>query len=50
MQEIQLVMFGKLVRGSASAFPLVLRDVEGFLLIPDRFSDRAMMPRLICPA
>lgn len=46
MQEVQLVMFGKLVRDGAPVFPLVLRDVEGFLLIPDRFPDRAMMPRL----
>lgn len=46
MQEIRLVLFGKLVRDGAPVFPLTLRDVEGFLLIPDRFPDRAMMPRL----
>jgi hypothetical protein len=46
VQEIRLPLFGKLVRDGAPVFPLVLRDVEGFLLIPDRFPDRAMMPRL----
>jgi hypothetical protein len=46
MQEIRLVLFGKLIRDGAPVFPLTLRDVEGFLLIPDRFPDRAMMPRL----
>jgi hypothetical protein len=45
-QEIRLVLFGKLIRDGAPVFPLTLRDVEGFLLIPDRFPDRAMMPRL----
>lgn len=46
VQEMRLVLFGKLVRDGAPVFPLALRDVEGFLLIPDRFPDRAMMPRL----
>lgn len=46
MQEVRLVLFGKLVRDGAPVFPLALRDVEGFLLIPDRFPDRAMMPRV----
>jgi hypothetical protein len=44
-QEIRLTLFGKLVRDRAPAFPLTLRDVDGFLLIPDRFPDRAMMSR-----
>lgn len=44
-QEFRLRVFGKLVRDTAPAFPLKLRDVEGFLLIPDRFPDRAMMAR-----
>jgi hypothetical protein len=46
MQEMRLVLFGKLIRDGAPVFPVTLRDVEGFLLIPDRFPDRAMMPRL----
>jgi hypothetical protein len=45
-QAFRLRVFGKLVRDAAPAFPLRLRDVEGFLLIPDRFPDRAMMARL----
>jgi hypothetical protein len=44
-QEIRLHLFGKLVRDGAPAFPLALRDIQGFLLLPDRFPDRAMMPR-----
>jgi hypothetical protein len=34
-----------LVRDKNPAFPLRLVDVEGFLLQPDTFPDRAMMPR-----
>lgn len=45
-QEFRLRLFGKLVRDAQPAFPLRLRDVEGFLLLPDRFPDRAMMRRL----
>lgn len=45
-QEISLKLFGKLVRDAAPRFPLRLRDVQGFLLFPNRFPDRAMMPRL----
>lgn len=44
-QEVRLQVFGALIRDKAPAFPLRLRDVEGFLLIPDRFPDRALMPR-----
>jgi hypothetical protein len=44
--EVRLVLFGKLVRDGQPAFPLRLRDVEGFLLIPDAFPDRRLMPRL----
>ena len=44
-QEMRLQVFGALIRDKAPAFPLRLRDVEGFLLIPDRFPDRALMPR-----
>jgi hypothetical protein len=45
-QEFRLTLFGKLVRDTAPVFPLTLRDVQGFLLLPDRFPDRALMPRL----
>lgn len=45
-QAFRLTLFGKLVRDTAPVFPLTLRDVQGFLLLPDKFPDRAMMPRL----
>jgi len=45
-QEFRLTLFGKLVRDTAPVFPLTLRDVQGFLLLPDKFPDRAMLPRL----
>lgn len=45
-QEVKLTLFGKLVRDGQPAFPLRLRDVDGFLLIPDAFPDRRLMPRL----
>lgn len=44
-QQVRLQVFGKLVRDAQPALPLTLRDVEGFLLYPDRFPDRAMLPR-----
>lgn len=44
--EFRLPVFGKLVRDRQPVFPLVLRDVEGFLLKPDTFPDRVMLPRL----
>ena len=44
-QEMRLRVFGALIRDKAPAFPLRLRDVEGFILYPDRFPDRALMPR-----
>ncbi len=44
-QEMRLQVFGALIRDKAPAFPLRLRDVEGFILYPDRFPDRALMPR-----
>lgn len=43
--EVRLQVFGKLVRDGQPAFPLSLRDVDGFLLKPDAFPDRALMPR-----
>jgi hypothetical protein len=45
-QEFRLPLFGKLVRDGRPAFPLVLRDVDAFLLRPDVFPDRKLMPRL----
>lgn len=44
--EFRLPVFGKLMRDRQPAFPLVLRDVEAFLLKPDAFPDRVMLPRL----
>jgi hypothetical protein len=43
--EFKLSLAGVLVRDSKPAFPLRLVDVDGFLLQPDTFPDRAMMPR-----
>ena len=45
--EFRLPVHGKLLRDLAPAFPLVLRDVEAFLLKPDTFPDRVMLPRRI---
>jgi hypothetical protein len=45
VQEFKLHLFGALIRDKRPAFPLKLRDVEAFLLIPDKFPDRLMMPR-----
>lgn len=44
-REFRLPVFGKLLRDKRPAFPLVLRDVEAFLLKPDTFPDRVMLPR-----
>ncbi len=44
--EFRLPVFGKLIRDRQPEFPLVLRDVEAFLLKPDAFPDRVMLPRL----
>ena len=45
-QTFRLQLHGILLHDLQPAFPLRLRDVEGFILYPDRFPDRAMMPRL----
>lgn len=45
-REFKMHVFGALVHDKTPAFPLRLRDVDGFLLIPDKFPDRAMMARL----
>ena len=44
-QAARLRVFGKLLRDGAPAMPLRLRDLQGFLLLEDRFPDRAMLPR-----
>jgi hypothetical protein len=45
-KEIKLNLFGKLLIDEKPAFPLTLRDIDGFLLIPDEDPDRALMQRL----
>jgi hypothetical protein len=45
-QELKFTLFGKLVRDGMPKFPLVLRDLDGYLLLPDAFPDRQLMPRL----
>ena len=45
-QAFRLSLFGKLVRDGRPSFPLTLRDVDAFLLRPDAFPDRLLMPRL----
>lgn len=42
----RLPVFGKLVHDLRPALPLQLRDVEAFLLKPDTYPDRVMLPRL----
>lgn len=44
-REFRLQVFGALVLDKNPAFPLRLRDVDGFLLIPDKFPDRFTMAR-----
>ena len=46
-REFKLSLFGALVRDKNPTFPLRLRDVEGFLLLADKFPDRAMMARQV---
>lgn len=45
VQEFKLQLFGALVRDKNPPFPLRLVDIDGFLLHPDAFPDRAMMAR-----
>jgi hypothetical protein len=44
-REFKLHLFGALIRDKRPVFPLKLRDIEGFLLIPDKFPDRLMLAR-----
>jgi hypothetical protein len=43
-QQVPLQVYGRLVQDQKPAFPLTLHDVEGFLLKPDAYPDRALMP------
>lgn len=43
-QLVRLELFGKLVRDLKPKFPLKLRDMQAFRLIPDSFPDRVMLP------
>ena len=44
--EVKLTVFGKLMLDRQAALPLVLRDVDGYLLNENTDPDRALMPRL----
>jgi hypothetical protein len=44
-QQVRLQLFGKLLRDRQPEFPLTLRDLDGFLLKPDTFPDRALLAR-----
>ncbi len=48
-QQVPLQVCGRLVRDANAVFPLVLHDVEGFLLKLDAYPDRAAMPALDGP-
>lgn len=43
-QQVRLPIYGRLVRDQKPVFPLTLHDVDGFLLKPDAYPDRALMP------
>ncbi len=45
-QQVPLQVYGRLLRDANAVFPLVLHDVEGFMLKPDAYPDRAAMPAL----
>ncbi len=44
-REFKMKVFGALIYDKRPAFPLRVRDVEGFLLFENRYPDRAMMAR-----
>lgn len=46
-RSIVFTLHGRLLHDLKPAMPLRLRDVEAFLLVPDRFPDRWMLPRLV---
>ena len=43
-QLVRMTLFGKMVRDLKPKFPLKLRDVQAFRLVPDSFPDRVMLP------
>lgn len=45
-QTVRLWVHGRLLHDLKPAFPLTLRDVDGFLLRENTFPDRVMLPRL----
>jgi hypothetical protein len=45
-REVKLTVFGKLMTDGAPALPLVLRDVDGYLLRENVDPDRLLVPRL----
>lgn len=45
-REVRLQLFGKLLRDQNPQFPLVLRDVEAYLLKENTDPDRVLLPRL----
>jgi hypothetical protein len=45
-QTVRLWVHGRLLHDLKPAFPLSLRDVDGFLLRENAFPDRVMLPRL----
>jgi len=48
-RQVPLRVYGRLVRDLKPAMPLTLHDVEGFLLRPDAYPDRALMASLDGP-
>lgn len=48
-RQVRLQVYGRLVRDLKAAMPLTLHDVEGFLLKPDAYPDRALMASLDGP-
>ncbi|MBW8759397.1 MAG: hypothetical protein JF586_17505 [Burkholderiales bacterium] len=48
-RQVPLRVYGRLVRDLKPALPLTLHDVEGFLLKPDAYPDRALMASLDGP-
>jgi hypothetical protein len=42
-QELKLQLFGLLIRDKRPEFPLKLRDISGYMLVPNSFPDRFMM-------
>jgi hypothetical protein len=46
-REFKMQVFGALIHDKQPAFPLRVRDVEGFLLFADRYPDRALMSRQV---